>query len=208
MKSSMITALGCLAVLGKAQQHTPQEPSGAHLTVSTIATVNVVKLSTEPITIARSRGPGGRKRDGGNCRMVCDDAANDISPAPTRVPSPSPHCLASGNTASCALASFTSAPFASSASVAPVQSTPVQSMPVQSTPAPATSTLSAAGPSSSPPVRPHDCPTGEHLCPQTGNFTTVPLTTVTTGSAGYVQPVAGMAMVIVGVFGLFGLFMF
>ncbi|KAK7746507.1 hypothetical protein SLS53_002466 [Cytospora paraplurivora] len=51
------------------------------------------------------------------------------------------------------------------------------------------------------PVQPyHKCPAGMHPCPHR-NGTILP-PTVTRAGAGYVQPVAGMAMVIAGVFGM------
>lgn len=107
----------------------------------------------------------------------------------------------------------------------PVPSVPVPSVPAPSVPAPSAPTSVVPAPVPPPPFYPttitpapapvptpsgvqpdqphHKCPAGMHPCPHHhGNATTPPPASVTTAGAGYVQPVAGMAMIVAGIFGL------
>lgn len=208
----MVAVLGAFAVLGHAQQQAPvPESSGKH-TVATIAIVDV-KPSTKPIMARSQQQSSVQPYDPNEDKIKYPPLAMD-----------SQNACAHGQSCQEKRRWTTSTEKTTSSSVSPVPApsimiTPLNPGPVAPTPiapAPGASspvppppyypTVCTPAPTStvapSPPAQPYDCPTGQYPCPHRGNGTTAPPASVTTAGAGYVQPVAGMAMVIAGVFGL------
>lgn len=178
MKSSMGAALSGLAVLGQAQQQVSHKPSEDH-TVATIAIADD-KPSTTPITT------------GVPITVVSQDAATVTTAHCQQQSSARPTAtLAAWCTQAAGASWHCVQAVGASASGSPLVCTPAAGIP-----APTTTLVP------SPPVQPQICPDGQYPCPQPGNGTTAPPASVTTSEAGYVQTMAGVAMVVAGVFGL------
>ncbi|ROV96443.1 hypothetical protein VSDG_05421 [Cytospora chrysosperma] len=86
---------------------------------------------------------------------------------------------------------------------APGNTAPGNTAPGSTAPGNPAPTAPVAAPSAAQTVQPHRCPAGQHPCPHRyGNGTVVPPAAVTMAGASYMQPVAGVVMVVAGVFGL------
>lgn len=190
-----------------------EPPSSSSSTTSSRRTRSYSSRRTRSSSSRRTRSSSPSRTSSSSTGQTMSSSAYPVPPAPApAVPTPvvpSPVIITSFVPVPIAPAPGAPSPvppppyYPSPGNPAPGNKAPGNTAPGNTAPGNPAPTAPVAAPSAGQPVQQHRCPAGQHPCPHRyGNGTIVPPTTVTTAGASYMQPVAGVVMVVTGVLGL------